>query len=92
MKNLIINISLISTLLLGQSALAQEEVKPVVEPIETVVVIAKSEVASFEIYSMEIIESDIDSAMELVLDGISASIANNGVSLVKAVVNIDGSK
>lgn len=87
MKNLLINLSLISTLLIGQSALAQEELKSVVEPIETTVVVGTPQAASFEIYSLEIAKNSLKSAMELVRDDISASLENSSTLLVKSEVN-----
>lgn len=84
MKNLTISLSLIFSLLIGQSALAQDDAKPPVELIETILVVAKPEVANFEIYSIEITKNVLNSAMELIRDDVSASIVNSAVSLLKA--------
>lgn len=84
MKSLIISFSLTPALLIGQSALAQEDITPLVEPIETIVVVAKPEVANFEIYSVEITKTVLNSTMNLIRDDISASIVNSAVSLLKA--------
>jgi len=88
MKNLIISLSLISTLLIGRSALAQEEVKSVVEPIETIMVVGTTDDASFEIFSLEIAKNTLESAMELMRNDFSASLVNSAALLVKSEVNI----
>ncbi len=93
MKNLIISLSLISSVLIGQSALANEELTSVVEPInvETIVVTSKPEVANFEIYSLDIAADALDSVTEIVTDNLSTSISNGGVSLVQTAANLSSS-
>ncbi len=93
MKNLLISLSLISSVLISQSALADEELKSVVEPvnIETIVVTSKPEVANFEIYSLDIAADALDSVMEIVTDNLSTSISNGGVSLVQTAANLSSS-
>ncbi len=83
MKNLIIKFSLISSLLAGQPAFAQEDVTASDAPIETIVVVAEPEVANFEIYSTEITKTVLNATMELIRDDISTSIVNSAVSLLK---------
>ncbi len=93
MKNLLISLSLISSVLISQSALADEELKSVVEPvnIETIVVTSKPEVANFEIYSLDIAADALDSVMEIVTDNLSTSIGNGGVSLMQTAANLSSS-
>ncbi len=84
MKNLIISLSLITSSLIGQSTLAQEEVKPLIGAIETVVVVAKPETTDFEIYSIEITKNLLNATMESMRDDISTSLMNNALSLITA--------
>lgn len=93
MKNLLISLSLISSVLIGQSAIANEEMISVVEPVnvETIVVTSKPEVANFEIYSLDITADALDSVMEIVVDNLSTSISNGGVSLVQTAANLSSS-
>jgi len=93
MKNLIISLSIISSVLIGESAMANEELTSVVEPVdvETIVVISKPEVANFEIYSLDIAADALDSVMEIVTDNLSTSISNGGVSLVQTAANLSSS-
>lgn len=78
MKNSIITLSLLSTLLIGRLALAQDEVTPTIDSnkMTTIVVVAEPEVASFEIYSLKNAEKAINLVMEQMRDRLSASIAN----------------
>jgi len=94
MKNLIINISLISSLLIGQVALAEsqvtaDKVSPTVElnQLETIVVMSEPEVANFEIFSDKITKNAVDSAMELMLNDLAFPLNNEEVSLVSVVDN-----
>ncbi len=82
MKNLIISLSLISSLLVGQSARAQEGLTTLAEPIETIVVVSMPEVANFEIYSVEITKNVLNSTLKIIRDDISTSIVNGAVSLL----------
>ena len=93
MKNLIISLSIISSVLIGQSAMANEELTSVVEPVnvETIVVTSKPEVANFEIYSLDITAEALDSVMEIVEENLSTSIVNGGVSLVQTAANLSSS-
>lgn len=84
MKNLIISLSLISTLLMGQSALAQEEIKSVADPFEVIVVVGAPDVDSFEIYSLEAVKSTLESVMELMRDDISSSFVHSPQLLVRS--------
>lgn len=93
MKNLLISLSLVSSVLIGQSAFASEEITSVVEPInvETIVVTSKPEVANFEIYSLDITAQALDSVMEIVVDNLSTSISNRGVSLAQTAATLSSS-
>jgi len=84
MKNLIIGLSLISSLLISQSGMAQEKVKPLVDTIETIVVVAKPETTNFEIFSIEITKNVLNSTMESIRDDISTSLMNKALSRLKA--------
>jgi len=91
MKNLTIILSLISSLLIGQLVSAEEKIKSVIVPIEleTISVVSIPEVANFEIYSLNITESTLDSVMETVVDTITTSIETSRVSLIQTSETIN---
>ena len=93
MKNLLISLSIISSVLISQSVLASEEITSAVEPInvETIVVTSKPEVANFEIYSLDITADALDSVMEIVVDNLSGSITNSGISLAQTAASLGNS-
>ena len=93
MKNLLISLSIISSVLISQSVLASEEITSAVEPInvETIVVTSKPEVANFEIYSLDITADALDSVMEIVVDNLSGSITNSCISLAQTAASLGNS-
>ncbi len=92
MKNLFIALSVVSSLLVGQSVMAQEPVVDIaVKDIETVVVVSKPEVANFEIYSLELAETAIDSIVDMMADSVSASLSAAGNRLASTAVTAGSS-
>lgn len=88
MKNLIISLSLISSLLIAQSAFANDQVSKAApqKNIETIVVTSTPEVANFEIFGLDVTQEALDSAMKMVSEKISASVTKGSVSLVETTV------
>lgn len=90
MKNLLITFSLISSLLISQSVMAQDETNTSAKSrqIETIVVTPKPEVANFEVFSTEITKSAIDSAMQIVSDNLSSSVSKGSATLISTAAAI----
>jgi len=83
MKNLIIALSFVLSLFLGQAVVAQDQVfvNTTTQKIETFVEVSTPEVANFEIYSLELTKTAISSLVDVMADSLASSVSSAGSQL-----------
>lgn len=95
MKNLVIALSLVSSLIVASSAMAEGasnfESKIEAKEVETLVVVSKPEVANFEIYSLELAGEAMESVMDVVSETLSAPLSSVSNSLNEVAVSLTSS-
>ena len=91
MKNLLIALSLVSSLMIASNAAAEVSENIEIKEVETIVVVSKPEVANFEIYSLDLADAAMESVMDAISEGLSTPLSNVGNNLNEATRSLAAS-